>query len=54
MSDYRVKVVVAEKGLPAVEIENKIAGFQSIFAEVASRYYSDKFRENHTEMDRNE
>jgi hypothetical protein len=44
MSDYKVKVVVTEKKLPTIDIENKIRDFQGIFTEVASRYYSDKFK----------
>ncbi|MCH5583835.1 hypothetical protein MK805_02490 [Shimazuella sp. AN120528] len=51
MSDYKVRVVISENKLPTVNIENKITDFQSVFTEVASRFYSDKFKKrDYTDM----
>lgn len=45
MAEYKVKVVVTEE-LSFTDIERKINDFQSVFATVASRYYSNKSRSN--------
>lgn len=47
MHHYKVKVVISKNELAELDIQNKITDFQSVFSEVASRYYSDKFRESH-------
>jgi hypothetical protein len=46
LQEYNLKVVIAENNASFKEIENKISDFQHVFTNVASRYYSEKNRED--------
>jgi hypothetical protein len=42
MTDYNIRIVHAKNKLSSAEIERRVDDFQKIFIQVASRYYSQK------------
>jgi hypothetical protein len=42
MTDYNIRIVHAKNKLSSAEIERRADDFQKVFIQVASRYYSQK------------
>ncbi|PRZ17157.1 hypothetical protein CLV36_101253 [Laceyella sediminis] len=42
MTDYNIRIVHAKNKLSSAEIERRVDDFQKVFIQVASRYYSQK------------
>lgn len=46
-SPYNIIIKVREDKLTQAEIEKRVSDFQSVFINVASRYYSEKMKGEH-------